>query len=44
MRIRALKVFLVFRGAWVAVARRLRGWFRASVSVRVGYGGGGGVV
>jgi hypothetical protein len=27
MRIRALKVFLVFRGAWAAVARRLRGWF-----------------
>jgi len=40
IRIRALKVFLVFRGAWVAVARRLRGWFRAPVSVRVGYGGG----
>jgi len=25
--IRALKVFLVFRGAWAAVLRRLRGWF-----------------
>lgn len=40
-RIRALKVFLGFRGAWAAVARRLRGWFRTPVvSVRVGYGGG----
>jgi len=39
-RIRALKVFLVFRGAWAAVARRLRGWFGAPVSVRVGYGRG----
>lgn len=39
-RIRALKVFLVFRGAWAAVARRLRGWFGAPVSVRVGYVGG----
>ncbi|KAL4089819.1 hypothetical protein QTP88_024781 [Uroleucon formosanum] len=38
--IRALKVFLVFRGAWVAFARRLRGWFGTPVRVRVGYGGG----